>query len=184
MQFAAIMSNANPFSDNIEQVSFIVEGASSSPVRTREQYAPATIMQSPHITSKKVVQASRLQSPGGQQSSAAAAPSPTTRVHINATQYFGGIPPCVWTFRVGGYQVCEKWLKDRKGRPLDYADLQHYQRIVVALHATIRLMVTIDQTIASYGGWPMAFGGASDWAQFCPEPTRERRTPALLRGDQ
>ncbi len=101
----------------------------------------------------------------------------TGLAYINATQYFGGIPqatvsalpiknqksaianPCVWSFRVGGYQVCEKWLKDRKGLTLDYADLQHYQKIVVALHATIRLMVTIDQTIASYVGWPIAFGG-------------------------
>jgi hypothetical protein len=28
---------------------------------------------------------------------------------------FQGIHEAVWEFRVGGYQVCEKWLKDRKG---------------------------------------------------------------------
>jgi len=39
----------------------------------------------------------------------------------------------VWEFRVGGYQVCEKWLKDRKGRQLSYDDQNHYQRVVVAL---------------------------------------------------
>jgi len=65
----------------------------------------------------------------------------------------------VWTFRIGGYPVCEKWLKDRKGRVLDYADLQHYQKTVVTLHETIRLMAAIDLTIETQGGWPGAFGG-------------------------
>src|SRR5665648_578104 len=49
------------------------------------------------------------------------------RVWINATQYFEGLPPEVCAFHVGGYQVCAKWLKDRKGRQLSYDDLTHYQ---------------------------------------------------------
>ncbi len=67
--------------------------------------------------------------------------------------------PCVWFFRIGGYQVCEKWLKDRKGRTLDYADLQHDQKVVVALRETIRLMGGIDQMLEAHGGWPEAFDG-------------------------
>ncbi len=55
------------------------------------------------------------------------------RVYKNSEQYFQGVPPEVWEFRVGGYQVCEKWLKDRKGRQLSYDDQNHYQRVVVAL---------------------------------------------------
>ena len=31
---------------------------------------------------------------------------------------FRGVPEEVWNFHIGGYQVCEKWLKDRKGRTL------------------------------------------------------------------
>ena len=46
----------------------------------------------------------------------------------------------VWKFHIGGYQVCQKWLKDRKGRELTTDDIAHYQRIVVALSETIRLM--------------------------------------------
>jgi len=65
----------------------------------------------------------------------------------------------VWSFRVGGYQVCEKWLKHRKGCTLDYADLQHHQKIALALPETIRVMATIDQTIEAHGGWPGAFWG-------------------------
>jgi predicted helicase len=73
------------------------------------------------------------------------------RVWINSTQYFGGVPRAVWEFHIGGYQVCEKWLKDRKGRKLSYEDIQHYQKIVVALNETIYIMQKIDQTIPS---WP------------------------------
>ncbi|HYT45459.1 MAG TPA: type ISP restriction/modification enzyme, partial [Methylomirabilota bacterium] len=68
-------------------------------------------------------------------------------VWINKTQYFDGVPPDVWKFHVGGYQVCHKWLKDRKGRQLDMHDVVHYERIVAALAETITLMEQIDETI-------------------------------------
>jgi predicted helicase len=77
------------------------------------------------------------------------------RVTINKTQYFDGIAPEVWAFTVGGYQVLDKWLKDRKGRALSYDDVRHYQRIVVALTETKRLMEEIDATIEEHGGWPI-----------------------------
>lgn len=73
-------------------------------------------------------------------------------VWINTTQYFGGIPEEVWNFKVGGYQVCEKWLKDRKGRVLSGEEIHHYQRVVVALRETIRLMKEVDEVIP---GWPI-----------------------------
>ena len=75
------------------------------------------------------------------------------RVWINKSQYFEGVPPEVWDFYVGGYQVCEKWLKDRKGRQLTYDDLTHYQQIVAALAETMRLTDKIDEVIP---GWPLA----------------------------
>lgn len=74
------------------------------------------------------------------------------RVYINNDQYFDGVPSEVWEFRIGGYQVCEKWLKDRKGRKLINEDLTHYQKIVVALKETIRLMDEIDEVITE---WPI-----------------------------
>jgi predicted helicase len=77
------------------------------------------------------------------------------RVWINTTQYFEGVPKNVWEFHVGGYQVCTKWLKDRKGRKLTYDDLTHYQQIVSALAETIKLMEQIDATITASGGWPI-----------------------------
>jgi type ISP restriction-modification system protein len=60
-----------------------------------------------------------------------------------------------WNFHVGGYQVCQKWLKDRKGRVLSYEDIQHYQRVVAALAETIELMEQIDVAIEEHGGWPI-----------------------------
>ena len=70
---------------------------------------------------------------------------------------FHGVPDAVWDFHVGGYQVCHKWLKDRKGRALSDEDIAHYQKIVVAQNETIRLMAEIDQVIEAHGGWPGAF---------------------------
>jgi predicted helicase len=75
------------------------------------------------------------------------------RVYINKTQYFEGVPPEVWNFHIGGYQVAQKWLKDRKNRTLTYDELTHYQKVIVALKETIRLMAGIDDLIP---GWPVA----------------------------
>jgi hypothetical protein len=77
------------------------------------------------------------------------------RVYINFDQYFEGISPAVWQMRIGGYQVCEKWLKDRKGRTLDADGIKHYQRTVSALAETRSLMAQIDALIADHGGWPL-----------------------------
>ena len=67
------------------------------------------------------------------------------RAYINKNQYFEGIGPEVWEYRIGGYQVLEKWLKDRKGRPLSLGDIRHYCRIVTALAKTIDLQGQIDR---------------------------------------
>lgn len=77
------------------------------------------------------------------------------RVYINRQQYFEGVPPRVWDFHVGGYQVCAKWLKDRKGRQLSHDDIRHYQRVVAALAETIALMERVDEAIEDCGGWPI-----------------------------
>jgi len=63
---------------------------------------------------------------------------------------FTHVPEAVWNFYVGGYPVCAKWLKDRKGRTLSPQDIAHYQQIVVALGETITLMAAIDQAIPGF----------------------------------
>lgn len=88
------------------------------------------------------------------------------KVMINASRWFEDVPKATWEFHVGGYQVCEKWLKDRAGkggknpspgRVLTEEDILHYRRIVVALTETRRLMAEIDVEIDKHGGWPDAF---------------------------
>ena len=76
----------------------------------------------------------------------------TGRVSINVTQGFENVSEEVWEFRIGGYQVAEKWLKDRRGRALSFDDMVHYRRVLTALAQTIRLMDEIDERIPS---WPI-----------------------------
>ncbi len=69
------------------------------------------------------------------------------KVFINAEQYFGNVPEVAWNFYIGGYQPAQKWLKDRKGRALTNTDIEHYQKIIVALVETNRIMKEIDSNI-------------------------------------
>jgi predicted helicase len=66
------------------------------------------------------------------------------KVWINKHQYFEAVPPEAWNFYIGGYQPAQKWLKDRKGRTLNFDEIQHYQKIVNALHLTGDIQRGID----------------------------------------
>lgn len=67
------------------------------------------------------------------------------KVYINDKQYFDNVPQVAWEFYIGGYQPAQKWLKDRKDRKLEFDDILHYQKIIVALTETDRLMREIDK---------------------------------------
>lgn len=67
------------------------------------------------------------------------------RIWINETQYFEKIPLVAWEFYIGGYQPAQKWLKDRKDRKLDFEDIRHYNKIIVALSETARIMGEVDR---------------------------------------
>ncbi len=69
----------------------------------------------------------------------------TGKVFINATQYFENIPESAWNFYIGGYQPAQKWLKDRKGRALDFQNVLHYQKMIYAMSHTEILMGEIDE---------------------------------------
>ena len=74
-------------------------------------------------------------------------PSTSTlgEVWINDQQYFDNVPLVAWEFYIGGYQPAQKWLKDRNGRELSFVDILHYQKMIVALSETNRLMQEIDK---------------------------------------
>jgi predicted helicase len=67
------------------------------------------------------------------------------KVWINSNQYFDNVPKVAWDFYVGGYQPAQKWLKDRKGHRLTYDDIMHYQKIIVALFETDKIMQENDK---------------------------------------
>ncbi|MCK4386678.1 MAG: N-6 DNA methylase [Candidatus Pacebacteria bacterium] len=67
------------------------------------------------------------------------------KVFINKDQYFGKVPKSAWNFYIGGYQPAQKWLKDRKDRILTNSDIEHYQKIIVALTETDKIMKEIDK---------------------------------------
>jgi len=64
------------------------------------------------------------------------------RIYINEDKYFEGVAPEVWNYYIGGYQVLQKYLKERKGRNMD--DAPRYCRIVTALSKTIEIQKQID----------------------------------------
>jgi len=83
-------------------------------------------------------------------------------VYVNKAQFFEGVPETAWNFYIGGYQPAQKWLKDRKGRILSDEDIAHYQKIIVALTETDRIMKEIDEVIEKHGGWDKVFLTAAD----------------------
>ena len=95
----------------------------------------------------------------------------TVWINKSKTRGFEGVSEEVWNFHIGGYRVCEKWLKERQAkggknprpaRVLTDEDIDHYQKIVVAIRETIRIMDEIDDVIEKYGGWPDAFVSGHD----------------------
>ncbi|MFH0812749.1 MAG: type ISP restriction/modification enzyme, partial [Pseudomonadota bacterium] len=67
------------------------------------------------------------------------------RVYINNDQYFEGLEENTWQYRIGGYQVCDKWLKDRKGNVLSLDDIKHYCKVATAIEHTINIQKSIDE---------------------------------------
>lgn len=59
------------------------------------------------------------------------------RLYINATQYFEEITSEVFTFKIGGYQPMEKYLKDRKGRILTLDEIETVENIAKAIYFTL-----------------------------------------------
>jgi predicted helicase len=57
--------------------------------------------------------------------------------HGPGRQAFEGIAPEVWEYRVGGYQVLDRWLAGREGRSLRWEEIEEFRRIAEALRWTI-----------------------------------------------
>ncbi len=77
------------------------------------------------------------------------------RIQINATQSFGPLPPEVWAFTIGGYQVLDKYLKSRRGRVLLLDEIENVEAVANVLVFTTDRMAEIDAAYCS------AFPGVS-----------------------
>ena len=66
---------------------------------------------------------------------------------INTTQYFTDVPTRVWEYKIGAYQVCKKWLQDRKDTPLSHVEVRQYCAILVAIAETLGIMEEIDAVL-------------------------------------
>lgn len=67
------------------------------------------------------------------------------RLYVNTAQYFENIEKEVWEYMIGGYQVLDKWLKDRKNKYLTAEEIKHYCRIATSLKETIKVQKEIDK---------------------------------------
>ena len=73
------------------------------------------------------------------------------------TTRFATVDQAIWEYQVGGYQVCKKWLEDRRGHELTLEETAFFQGMVTNILETIRIATAIDKTIDEHGGWPDAF---------------------------
>jgi predicted helicase len=69
----------------------------------------------------------------------------TRRVYFNKEQHFEGVSKDVWEYRIGAYQVMEKYLKDRKKRELSLEEIEHYMKVTKAIERTIEVQGKVDR---------------------------------------
>lgn len=86
------------------------------------------------------------------------------------TSGFSDVPSNVWAHFVAGYQVCDKWLKDRRGRTLDRDEIDTYARIVDCLRTSLDVVAKIDATLGQFGGWPSTFVSSAREPELSIEP--------------
>jgi len=101
------------------------------------------------LKSKKLVKPiAKCEGPGGLRVDKVTYDQNKARVHINPEKWFGGVPSEAWEYHIGGYQVLEKWLKDRKRKELSSEEVAHYTRVVTAIAETISIQGFLDDLFA------------------------------------
>jgi len=67
------------------------------------------------------------------------------KLYINKTQYFETVTEEIYNFQIGGYQVLDKYLKDRKNIKLDLNEVENIENIVKVISFTINQMKLIEK---------------------------------------
>jgi hypothetical protein len=83
------------------------------------------------------------------------------QIWINASQSFEKVPLAVWSYRVGAYDVCQKWLKDRKGLALHPRHVSQYCEMLARVYEATVTVQQLDRCIEKAGGVEALFCGKS-----------------------
>jgi hypothetical protein len=83
-------------------------------------------------------------------------------LHVAPDCWISGDIGVAWEFRIGGHQVCRKWLRERRGRTLSREELEEFLGIISVLQDTAEAVKEIDRAISQHGGWPAAFVGRDE----------------------
>ena len=60
-------------------------------------------------------------------------------LHLNANKRILGIPENVWGYRIGGYQVLDKWFKSHKSEIMTADSFDHIANVAGLLAETIKI---------------------------------------------
>lgn len=69
------------------------------------------------------------------------------KIYLNPSTYIGKVDEETFKFMIGGYQVLDKWLSDRKNNTLSVDEIIHYMKIIISLRETIRIMKALDEVV-------------------------------------
>lgn len=64
------------------------------------------------------------------------------KLFINESLYFSGVSQKVWEYKIGGYQVLDKYLKSHKDQNLD---IEYFTSVILALEKTLDLESEISK---------------------------------------
>lgn len=70
------------------------------------------------------------------------------RIYINRESYITNITQEVFEYVLGGYQVCKKWLKGRKGRNFTEKDILHFKEVIFSIRKIIHLNGEVDSAVS------------------------------------
>jgi predicted helicase len=112
-----------------------------------------------HLMESLVAADIRFEGEGSNRVDEARHDAATSAAWINATQRFTGVPEAAWAWG-GAFRPLEHWLTDRRGRTLDLAQLEQYQRAVHAVREAIRLEPLLDEQLARVLAAPLLFSAA------------------------
>ncbi|MFX0098740.1 MAG: type ISP restriction/modification enzyme [Candidatus Hodarchaeota archaeon] len=66
-------------------------------------------------------------------------------LHLNDKQVVEGIPPDVWSHKIGSYPVLKKWLKSRKNMELSPSDINNFIKIAISIDLTLEIIKELNQ---------------------------------------